>query len=439
MKKKIISLIIFTVLLMALSGCDKKVEKAPGSKDSTTFAAYTDVEMYKDIPAMVVEGSKVGYIEDYGDEDYIIPIDGTELDDYKAYVELLGKQGFEKYCDNGEDGLEGNVYTTTFTKDKLVLNVIHIVRMNRTLIAASKDLPLSEHLIYKDEYVADNIGGAKTKVHFPELNIVNGYSSIIQLKNGHFIIQDGGGAADAEDLVAYLEALTPEGETPVVEGWFLSHSHTDHIGAIEEMALSPLLAKSVYIEGVYFFYPSKDNFGTSEGHVEINRLYFALEAFKTQDGKEVPIYRPQLGQKYYFNDIVIDVSATLEVLPFESLPLYHYNDTSVLFMHHIDGQKFLTTGDASHSILRIAMQVFPEEYFDIEVYAVPHHGLNQSYYFTDYCTIDTALFPRGQMNVPDKPEETAYFQDSVQEYFFRPQGDVILTFPYTVGTAEIIE
>lgn len=440
MKQKIVSILVFTVLFVLLSGCGKKAEEEKQeSKESTTFSAYTDIEVYQTIPAMVVEGAKIGDVEDYGDEDYIIPVEGTELEDYKAYVELLEKKGYEKYCDNGEDALEGNVYTTIFTKSKLVVSVTHIVRMNKTLISVSDDTELSEHLIYKDEYLEGNIEGAKTLVHFPELDIINGFSSIIQLKNGHFLVHDGGGAKDGEDLIAYLENLTPEGEKPVIEGWFLSHSHEDHIGAIEEIALDSLLLKSIYIEGIYFFHPSKDNFSIVENsYAEINRMYYALKSFETQDGAEVPIYRPQLGQRYYFNDIIIDVAATLEVLPFESLPMLHYNDTSVFLMHYIEGQKYLTTGDGCHSLQRIALKVFPEEYFNLDVYVVPHHGLNQYYYFTDYCTIKTALYPRGETSVADKAEENAYFQDTIQESYFRPQGDVILTFPYTVGTAEIV-
>lgn len=440
MKQKIVSILIFTMLFVMLSGCGKKTEEEnPETKESTTFSAYTDIEVYQTIPAMVVEGAKIGEVEDYGDEDYIIPIDGTDLEDYKAYVALLESKGFNIYCDNNESALEGNVYTTTFTKSKLVVHVIHIVRMNRTLISVSDDTVLSEHLIYKDEYLEGNVEGAKTKVHFPQLDIINGFSSIIQLKNGHFVVHDGGGATDGEDLIAYLENLTPEGEKPVIEGWFLSHSHDDHIGAIEEIALDSLLAKSIYIEGIYFFHPSKDNFSMSESYAEISRMYYALKSFETQDGKEVPIYRPQLGQRYYFNDIIIDVAATLEVLPFESLPMFHYNDTSVFLMHYIEGQKYFTTGDGCHSLQRIAMQVFPEDYFNLDVYVVPHHGINQYYYFTDYCTVKTAIYPRGEMVVKDKAEETAYFLQKVQESYFRPQGDVILTFPYTVGTAELVK
>lgn len=440
MKQKIVGILIFTMLIMMLSGCGKKTEDGkPASTDSTTFSAYTDIEVYQTIPAMVVKDAKIGAVEDYGDGDYIIPVEGTELKDYEAYVELLESKGFDIYCDNGESALEGNVYTTTFTKSKLVVNVIHLVRMNKTLISVSEDTELSEHLIYKDEYLEGNVEGAQTKVHFPELNIINGFSSIIQLKNGHFVIHDGGGSSDAEELILYLESLTPEGEKPVVEGWFLSHSHTDHIGSIEEISLDSSLAKRIYVEGIYFFHPSKDNFGVGGGYAEINRMYFALKSFETQAGSEVPIYRPQMGHRYYFNDIVIDVAATLEVLPFESLPIYHYNDTSVFLMHYIEGQKYFTTGDGGHSLQRIAMQVFPEEYFNLDVYVVPHHGINQYYYFTDYCTITTALYPRGEMVVKDKAEETAYFLEDVQESFFRPQGDLIMTFPYTVGTAELIK
>jgi L-ascorbate metabolism protein UlaG (beta-lactamase superfamily) len=55
-----------------------------------------------------------------------------------------------------------------------------------------------------------------------------GNSFIFQLKNGHFLISDGGMATDLPYLLDYLDSLVPEGEKPIVDGWIISHAHGDH-------------------------------------------------------------------------------------------------------------------------------------------------------------------------------------------------------------------
>ena len=48
-------------------------------------------------------------------------------EDYRTCIEELEKRGFEKYVDNGENGLNGNVFTTTFVKEDLAVTVIHLI------------------------------------------------------------------------------------------------------------------------------------------------------------------------------------------------------------------------------------------------------------------------------------------------------------------------
>ena len=97
------------------------------------------------------------------------------------------------------------------------------------------------------------------------------------------------------------------------------------------------------------------------------------------------IYRPQFGQRYWFCDVAIDVSLTMEQFPVESWFYADFNDTSTWLMHHIDGQRFLIAGDAHHAGMRVAMNMFEKEYFDLDVFAVFHHGIIVWNYFTDYC------------------------------------------------------
>lgn len=104
---------------------------------------------------------------------------------------------------------------------------MHMVKTNLTYIVAEENVALSERLIYKKEYADNLIPGAQTTLHMVELH-QSGNSFVLQLKNGHFILCDGGYTEDLAFLLEYLESLVPEGEKPVIEAWMITHLHVDH-------------------------------------------------------------------------------------------------------------------------------------------------------------------------------------------------------------------
>ena len=283
-----------------------------------------------------------------------------------------------------------------------------------------------------------------------ELYGAGGNSFVIQLRNGHFLVEDGGDDADAPYLLDYLESLTPAGEKPVVEGWFISHAHSDHNGALLRIAGEPESIERICLHGIYFVDPGA---ALSEW-LRTDPAYGYLTArvaglFRDEEGDPARSYRVHLGQRYYFCDITIDVPLTLEQLAEEEYVDYDYNDTSTWQMHHIEGQKFLHAGDAHHAGMQAVMAMYDPSYFSMEVYAVFHHGINVWDYFTDYALTDvkTALYPafraRSTWNPDTDPilgarERNEHLQALVEEYVSRGDGTVVLTFPYTVGTYQIL-
>ena len=274
----------------------------------------------------------------------------------------------------------------------------------------------------------------------------NGNSFVFQLKNGNFIINDGGQEIDAPYLVDYIESLTPEGKKPVIEAWFITHAHSDHFGAIWKIASDMTLKDRLIVNGVYFTEPN-----INAAAWAINPLQYLMNcrmvsnAFKTEDGSITPMFRPQIGQKYYFCDIVIDVLLTAEQLPFCSYNSDDLNDTSIWLMHHIEGQKVLIAGDANNIAMRKVMELYDSEYFDLDVMAVFHHGINVYDYFTEFVSVKTLLYTiyrAGSMYTDgswrEAKEANLNLQNAVKEFYHRGDGTVVLTFPYNVGDAVIL-
>lgn len=424
----------------------KEEEGATRKITLETFSAWTEYEEFQEVPTLIGADTKVGEVVDYGNKHYIVDVNGVTIEEYQQYLNTLQEAGFIKHSDNGEKGLDGYVYTASFQKGSLTLTVSHIARENKTYISASYDLALSEHLIYKEEYKNGISESAKTSVHMLELND-NGNSFVIQLKNGHFLVHDGGIAEDAPYLVDYLENLTPTGEKPIIEAWFISHAHGDHYGAVWEISSNAKYKNRLLVNGFYYTEPNVDAIQWAiDATQSVRMCRLVANAFKTEDGEQTKLYRPQIGQRYYFCDIFIDVPLTAEQLPYDSYDSDDLNDTSVWLMHHIDGQRFLLSGDTNNVGMKKAMKIYDKEYFDLDVMAVFHHGINVYDYFTEYISVDTLLYTSFRAGSiwtdgtwKEAKEANTNLQGSVKEYYHRGDGTVVLTFPYKVGEARILQ
>lgn len=417
--------------------------------DITMFSAYTTCDVFQTVPVMETVSGKFDDAEDYGDQNYVINVSGTTVEEYQAYLKTLEDAGFKKHSDNGEDAMGGYALTAAYTKGNITLVVSQAINQAHTYICASYDLALSDYMIYDKEAAKKADVKEKTKVHMLELHD-NGNSFIIELKNGHFVVHDGGQAIDAPYLLDYLEELTQGAEKPVIEAWFISHAHSDHVGAIVEIAKDEREASRVCVEGIYYTEPSAKAFqllsmgdGTQTNWTTKRVNY----AYKTQSGDTTPMYRMMFGQRYYFCDLTIDVALTIEQFPIESYYSTDFNDTSTWLLHHIEGQRFLHAGDTHHTGMRVAMQIFDQSWFEFDVLATFHHGINIHEYFTSYCTLKTVLYTSFRESSIWEPsrtelarvEDNNHLKASCLEYVSHGNGTVVLTFPYNVGEYEIME
>ena len=395
------------------------------------------------IPAYASRQGVVGKPTDYGAGNYVTLVENTTKDEYDAYLARLKEAGFARYADNG-DGLGGAVFSTTLLKGNAVLTVTHVLKRKRTYVSLCMDLPLSEHLFYRPEYVLDNKSGAKTTLHMLELWHF-GNSFVIQLKNGHFIVSDGGSGEEIRYLLDYLESLTPAGEKPVVEGWFISHGHGDHHGALGAICWErgKELGKQVLVDGIYFNEPPAKVYDRDPWcWLSVVDIRGAARYLRGSTGRHPAVYRPQTGQRYYFNDITIDIIHAQEQLPSvdymnEDYP-GDFNDSSTWCMATIDGQKVLLTGDGDVGAMDVLMETYDRDYFHLDVMTLMHHGFNTYDRFTDYIQVDTVLVTARDRLPVCRKRQNAAFRERVKEWFFWGEGTRVLTFPYRVGESRLL-
>jgi len=423
--------ILGMLVFLFLTGCQNK---------KNTFATVTDNELFQKVPVMTGEKLQFSEVTDVGGGNYMITAANTTKAEYDNYLPVLEKAGFKKHVDNG-DGVEGYIYTSHYKKDNLLVVVSYFSKKAETTITVCEDAILSEHLFYSEDYVADNKPGAKTTFTMPELYVA-GNSFILQLKNGHFIIEDGGDEADLPYLLDYLDSLVPEGEKPIVDAWIISHAHKDHMGVFLGFFKEQKYVQRLYVEEVYFTVPSTAaQQGDAANYDQAETLCFYTESvpglLRSTSGSAPKQYRMRIGERYYFNDFTIDVIFTPDILPYTEWKTW--NATSVVLMHTIEGQKMLIDGDMDWECQKVLLETFEDAYFDMAIYQAPHHGGNVYNEFSAHIKVDTVLYPsydveRGKTALLGRWVQNKYLKSIADEALGWGDGGVVLTFPYEVGT-----
>ena len=382
-----------------------------------------------------------------GDGNFVKQITATTRTEYENYLTALETAGFEKYAYNVDDencAITSTVLCGTYAKDNLILNATYFVNEGRTSISYYEGA-LSEHLISVD---TTEDAGYETTLSMLEM-FHYGNSFVIQLKNGHFIISDGGLGDELIYLIEYLEKLVGKDSddnqiVPVIEAWFITHAHGDHTGALNSFwnAGKRELVNRVSVEGVYYSSPSDAEVlritGCETVDHGISKVVKTL--LRTQAGEPTPLYRPQTGQRYYFNnEVTIDIMLAQEQLEMNSdettdvgAMRANLNSSSTVSLVTINGQTCLLPGDLQEAGFDILFANYDATLFStLDFFALNHHGFNTNNKIAEKVTAKTIL-----KTVKDTTPircETAIKRlcGKATESVAWGDGTVVFTFPYT--------
>ena len=319
---------------------------------------------------------------------------------YEKYCKLvsdLEARMMDKYCDNGENGIEGECYQTTLHDRSYLVNVTYYAHTEELYMTVEKYRAPSPYQINPEDAAV----GTETSFHMPEMPTVNGSykfgeCEIFRLSNGHFVIVDGAQEFSAEPTVAYLENLTPDGEIPVVDAWFLTHAHPDHAYCVWGIGRDPSLVSRIRVEGFYYTWPDDDGMRMENDYEDlmeqVANVKGAMKKFVNTEGEVTPQYKLHGGMRFYFGELEVQVLFTQDqIRPSE----YGngFNDTSSSFkftVHMQEGRdvSFLVMGDASSAICKKLMKHYTAETLHTEFFQSLHHGNNDCKEFFEYIQPD---------------------------------------------------
>lgn len=159
-------------------------------------------------------------------------------------------------------------------------------------------------------------------------------SFIIKTEDEKLIIVDGGLKEDANKLIEYLYELTG-GKKPLINAWFLTHAHRDHIGAFLDIIVNRHF--DVDIAKVNYNFPSIRFFKNFESKRANEAEHFY---------RLLPFFADKLEIVSAFDKYKIG-EADIEVLhsPEPDITINTFNNSSIVFRVTLAETSILFTGD----------------------------------------------------------------------------------------------
>lgn len=266
-----------------------------------------------------------------------------------------------------------------------------------------------------------------------------GMCYIIRTASGKFFVIDsahGYSVMDCDRIYKFIRERTPAGQKVHIAGWFITHGHDDHVAQFINYLKFNM--NDTVIDKAYVNFISGDHKDAVDW-MEVTKLYpiYTINALK--EHPEIDIVRLHTGQKFYVDNLEIDVLCSHEdVYPRDNS---NFNDSSVVIMISTEGNKILIPGDAGHEESYILEKRYPE-FLKSDIVQQAHHGhFGTTKEFYRLVDADIVLFPVTQIIFDQEYkvyEENKYAIDLAGgTYYIASNGTVEIDLPYVKGNEKL--
>ena len=317
--------------------------------------------------------SKPGTSYDTGDDCTMIHVKRTNTAEYDDYLAALEKAGYTLYTKRSANA---NRFAT-YTGHGSVVNVCftNYSKEVRILVEPESSTGLPPR--------AEDSASVK-KTTTPSVNLVGlgynlsggvneiGLCMIFVLPDGRLIVVDGGYRSynnSDNPLLKAMKEVAPDPNNITVAAWFLTHSHIDHLAAVQRFAESSSLKKSLTVERFVVNFPTKEHYE----HIDDEALADDLRALLPRAFPNAQIIKAHTGQMYDFG-----CGATVEMLytydDYMPKMLDWNNTSSLVFRVKLEGKTCTVLGDATHATGHILVDMYGN-YLRSDMVQLSHHGV----------------------------------------------------------------
>ncbi len=298
--------------------------------------------------------------------------DGSVLSSYRQKrAEDLEKvaKGFEKegYTLYSESEIGGNL-AKTYVKDSALAHLYYHPtgkELNVVLSSSAADtLPPS-----KPEKTDGDVPCTVTQLNQSSTNY-NGMGYVIQLKDGSFIIYDGGFLDRADELLDTLSDLAG-GEKPLVRAWVLTHLHNDHYEAFLAVSGKENLRDLLTVEHIIYSPLPLENPGNDRDDTRWRIELFDKIAPRFEGAKVVYAHT---GMKFTFCNLEMEILYTPESLYKNLFSPEGFNNSSILSRLRDENGSILFTGDIAALGSNLSVRLYGDSLAS-DMVQMSHHGV----------------------------------------------------------------
>lgn len=197
----------------------------------------------------------------------------------------------------------------------------------------------------------------------------NGMGYAVQLRDGSFIVYDGGYSHHADELWSTLSALKGSEEDIVIRAWIITHAHGDHYPCFkafsekyaQKVTLQTLMISPINEADAFDKYLNAEVLGNVEKFTGAKILYL------------------HTGMLFNYGDLRLEILLTPDEIYIAEKNVGHgklidFNNSSIVSRIQCDGRSCIFLGDA-FDISAYNMLVYYGKYLKSDMCQMSHHGL----------------------------------------------------------------
>lgn len=376
---------------------------------------------------------------DDGDGGRLWVVSGCTAEDYHTYRAAVTEAAFELYFENE---IDGNLFST-YKKDGVLLDVWY-TKDGYVRITATRGF---EPMPYEQTVIE--------AVTTPGVALVGGVTDekarsqmmFFKLSDGRFVVVDGGlkSGTTMAKLFSAMQNVAEDPDNIVIACWLFTHTHGDHIGAIQELAPNyKTYEDKLTVESFMHNFSDNEQALVPAQEVGSNdelRGYFK----KFPDAK---IYKAHPGNVAYFGDMKIEVLSTFENYIYTAFP-NNWNAVNSMYKITLGGQVILIPGDTSNYDQETLVDIYSDA-LKCDILQAVHHGFRGgTVAMYRLCRPKVVLFcccNEGEYGIGNfinndynqalvDPAQNSEFE----EYFVAGTDVTYLPLPYRAGTSIVLE
>lgn len=360
------------------------------------------------VPLATETNAEMDLISEFNEGYYRIYWENVTEEGYQAYINLVRNSGYTLYQGNSVTTKNKTSSFETYVGERSVLHAYFLSPLGQM------------HILVCDKNDFYNYATAPEilpEVTKPAMTVMtmdyakqdaqdNGMSLVFTLRDGSYVIYDGGYSWDTKDLYDFLKANNQYGDKSkiYIRAWVLTHPHLDHYGNFLEF--SKQYGKLVKLDTVVYDFdyegamnPNLTAGGTSAS-VMLQSILTDVKA-ATLGFVGAKTVTPMAGQTMYFGDLSIEMLATSEML--YPATTSEQNDHSLISRVKLQGDTFLITADTVSPTMHMKTieRVFGS-YLESTFMTAPHHGLNGLASLYNTVKPKYVIFPTEQDDFEDR-------------------------------------